>query len=112
MLLVLLVPREAVRAELAVAADGEDRKGKEWGRSRPLKKRWSAGEFLLGSVEGESGVREPNSKSSEEDGEDEECAGVLGKEKAVAEASSEAFLRRVSMEEGGEELSGCMKGER
>ncbi|PON81850.1 hypothetical protein TorRG33x02_223660 [Trema orientale] len=25
--------------------------------SRPLKKRWSVGEFLVGSVEGESGVR-------------------------------------------------------
>lgn len=48
-----------------------------------MKKRWSAGEPAKGSVEDESGVREPNSKSAESG------VGVLGKEK---ESPEEGFL--------------------
>lgn len=109
MLLVRLVLRETARARGELAAGERD--GKAWGRSRPLEKRWSAGEFLLGSPEGESGVRQPNSKSSDDDGDEEEswlAPGVLGNEKAAV-SPEEDFLRWVSMEEGGEGLcGGCM----
>ena len=63
-----------------------------------MKKRSSAGEFLQGSVDGESGVMHPNSKS-----EDElwrwwfSWIGVLGNEKASPEL---LFLRRVSIWRG------------
>ena len=86
MLLVLLVPRELSSATIVAGC-----KGKACGKSRPLKKRWSAGEVLHGSWKGESGVKHPNSKS-----ESWSWFGVIGKENISPEL--DLFLR-FSMED-------------
>jgi len=66
-------------------------RGKKWGWRRPLRKRWSAGEVAKGSAEGESGVREPNSKS-------ESGVGVLRKEKESPEEGDVLMFFLLSME--------------
>lgn len=76
-LLALLVARYMLSIRSIVVGCCRRSTGKEWGNRRPLKKRWSAGEFLFGSQEGESGVKQPNSKSESWS----RVPGVLGNEK-------------------------------
>lgn len=76
LLLVLLLSEE--RRESLVLLVRLVGRGKRWGWRRPLRKRWSAGDVAKGSAEGESGVRDPNSKS-------DSGVGVLRKEKESPE---------------------------